>query len=199
MNSTATLPSAPPKIDRARLSAADWENAALELLAEDGVAAVAVEPLAKRLGVTKGSFYWHFPTRDALLEAALQRWEADDRGDLMARVEVIEDPRERLRHLIRLTSRTLRTHRILAALLKAVDHPTVRPVVERINTQRLQYMTQIFRDAGIDAETAGHRARMAYTSYVGFMQLALTRGMPKLAREELERYVEHIVELLVPN
>ena len=61
-----------------RLSAEDWAQAALDLIAEQGVAAVAVEPLARRLGVTKGSFYWHFPSRDALLQAALERWEANE-------------------------------------------------------------------------------------------------------------------------
>jgi len=61
-----------------RLSADDWARAALELIAEQGVAAVAVEPLARRLGVTKGSFYWHFRSRDALLQAAIERWEQED-------------------------------------------------------------------------------------------------------------------------
>ena len=58
-----------------RLSADDWAREALDQIAEQGVASVAVEPLARRLGVTKGSFYWHFPSRDALLQAALERWE----------------------------------------------------------------------------------------------------------------------------
>ena len=54
-------PSRKPKERNGRLSAEDWAQAALDLIAEQGVAAVAVEPLARRLGVTKGSFYWHFP------------------------------------------------------------------------------------------------------------------------------------------
>ncbi|MBP8098362.1 MAG: helix-turn-helix transcriptional regulator, partial [Arenimonas sp.] len=61
-----------PKIEKPRLSAEDWARAALDVIAEQGLAAVAVEPLARRLGVTKGSFYWHFPSREALLVAALQ-------------------------------------------------------------------------------------------------------------------------------
>lgn len=65
----------PEKTDRApRLRAVDWAQAALDVVATDGVNAVAVEPLARKLGVTKGSFYWHFPSRDALLHAALERW-----------------------------------------------------------------------------------------------------------------------------
>ena len=52
-----------------------WIEGAFELLGEAGVAGVRVEPLAKRLGVTKGSFYWHFRDRQALLDAVLTHWE----------------------------------------------------------------------------------------------------------------------------
>jgi AcrR family transcriptional regulator len=58
-----------------RLSPADWERAALEAIAAKGLGAVAVEPLARTLGVTKGSFYAHFSTRDDLIDAALASWE----------------------------------------------------------------------------------------------------------------------------
>ena len=62
-----------------RLSAADWIGAAMEAIVESGVRAVAVEPLAVRLGATKGSFYHHFPNRDALILAALAEWERSQR------------------------------------------------------------------------------------------------------------------------
>ena len=70
------------KKDRSKLSAGDWEQQALELIAEKGIRAVAVESLARRMGVTKGSFYWHFPNRDALLEQSLLRWEKHDETNL---------------------------------------------------------------------------------------------------------------------
>src|SRR5690242_19694587 len=60
---------------RKRLTPQDWADAALAAIAEGGLAAVAVEPLAARLSTTKGSFYWHFANRDALMRAALERWE----------------------------------------------------------------------------------------------------------------------------
>src|SRR5262249_32384697 len=57
------------------LRAEDWEDAALEALGSSGLAAVNVQSLARTLGVTKGSFYWHFADREALLKATLARWE----------------------------------------------------------------------------------------------------------------------------
>src|SRR4051794_41644168 len=60
---------------RESLTGSDWTEAALEALARGGLTAVAVEPIAKSLGATKGSFYWHFADRNALLESALELWE----------------------------------------------------------------------------------------------------------------------------
>src|SRR6476660_3754249 len=94
LSMVATATTLEPK---GRLTAAHWEQAALDTLSEMGLGAVAVESLARRLGVTKGSFYWHFPTREALIKAARERWERGDEEVVMAQVEDIADPRERLR------------------------------------------------------------------------------------------------------
>src|SRR5690348_18444965 len=97
-SAAAPDPAQPPRRGRAhtRLSAADWERGALEMIAQEGVGALAVEALARRLGVTKGSFYWHFKNREALLQAALNRWEVDDTRELSGHVEAVgEHPRER--------------------------------------------------------------------------------------------------------
>ena len=64
-----------PAADAGPLSRERWASEALKAMARGGVAAVAVEPLARALGVTKGSFYWHFKNRDALIAAALERLE----------------------------------------------------------------------------------------------------------------------------
>src|SRR6185437_12896713 len=82
------------KPERTRLSAEDWEVAALDLIAEQGVGALAVEALARQLGVTKGSFYWHFRTREALLNAALERWEQYGEREIIDEIAQITDPRK---------------------------------------------------------------------------------------------------------
>ena len=67
MVQSSRVPARKPAASATRLSSADWEGAALDSLAEHGLAGLAVEPLARQLGVTKGSFYWHFADREALL------------------------------------------------------------------------------------------------------------------------------------
>ncbi|MFC0682759.1 TetR/AcrR family transcriptional regulator [Lysobacter korlensis] len=196
MNSIA----ANAKPDRAgRLNADDWAQAALDLIAEQGVAAVAVEPLARRLGVTKGSFYWHFPSRDALLVAALERWEKVEQESVFGSLEAVADPRERLRALFHLVAHEYTSHVIYSELLKALDHPAVQPVIGRVSQRRLDYLTASFRQAGLGRTDAQHRARLAYAAYVGFLQLNLQLHHARLQHDEFEAYVEHVMATLIPS
>ncbi|UOV06484.1 TetR/AcrR family transcriptional regulator [Pseudoxanthomonas sp. F37] len=190
-------PSTPTR--NARLSADDWAQAALDLIAEQGVSAVAVEPLARRLGVTKGSFYWHFPSRDALLQAALERWEAVEQESIFGSLEQVADPRERLRALFQLVGHEVKPHIIYSELLKALDHPSVQPVIDRISQRRLEYLVAMFRQAGLQRTDATHRARLTYAAYVGFLQLSLQLQQPRMTSEEFETYLEHVISTLIPT
>ena len=184
--------------ERGRLSADDGAEAALDLIAEQGVAAVAVEPLARRLGVTKGSFYWHFPSRDALLQAALERWETVEQEEVFGRLEALPDPRERLGALFQLVAHEFKSHVVYSALLKALDHPAVQPVIERVSQRRLDYLTASFRQTGLGRTEAVHRARLTYAAYVGFLQLNLQLHQARMPQDEFEDYVAHLTRTLVP-
>jgi AcrR family transcriptional regulator len=186
------------KPERTRLSAEDWEDAALVLIAEQGVGALAVEALARQLGVTKGSFYWHFRTREALLQAALERWEQYGEREVINRIEEIPDPRERLPELFRRVAHELQPHRVYAALLKALDHPLVVPVIARASNRRMDFLHTAYREAGLQGNEALNRARLTYAAYVGFLQLNFTLGLPRLSHEEFDQYIEHMISTLIP-
>ena len=181
-----------------RLSADDWAREALEQIADAGVASVAVEPLARRLGVTKGSFYWHFPSRDALLQAALERWEHDEQAAYGA-LESIADPTERLRALFHLIAHHNKTHVIYSELLKSVDHPAVQAVLDHVLERRVGFLFGSFRQAGLSQKDALHRARMTYAVYVGFLQLELPKFQARQPIEGFEGYIEHMMATLIPK
>ena len=187
------------KPERTRLSAEDWEDAALSLIAEQGVGALAVEALARQLGVTKGSFYWHFRTREALLQAALERWEQYGEREVISQIEAIPDPRVRLPELFRRVAHELQPHRVYAALLKALDHPQVVPVMARVSQRRMDFLNTAYTEAGLPPEQALNRSRLTYAAYVGFLQLNFTLGLPRISHEEFDGYVEHMIATLIPN
>ncbi len=180
------------------LSREDWTEAALEALGREGMQAVAIDPLARRLGATKGSFYWHFTGRDALVAAVLERWEQRDTVELVAEIERIEDPRERLVSLARIAFEgAARGADAQAGVLAAAADPRVAAVLARVTTTRLEVLERLYRDAGVAAPDAARHARLTYAMYVGMGDLL--RAAPAAARtpDEVEADIEHVVEMLV--
>ena len=176
-----------------RLSADDWTRAALAALADGGLAAIAVEPLAARLGATKGSFYWHFAGRDALVAATLERWERTATEDVITAIGVEPDLAARLRLLM---SHALDGGaRVELALQPSAAHPLVAPVLARVTLRRLDYLTALFRDLGFEPDIARERSVLAYTAYLGHAQL--THATPDAAPDPLRRYIESVTALLI--
>jgi AcrR family transcriptional regulator len=163
---------------KGQLTKGDWAEAALAALAEGGLAAIAIEPLAARLGATKGSAYWHFPNREALVRAALERWELEQTDAVIARVEVADEPREQLRLLFVAAFADPESSRVQLALHAAAADPVVAPVLARVTERRIDYLAMLYGKIGFPAEDAARRAVLAYTTYLGTIQLRRSvRGM----------------------
>jgi AcrR family transcriptional regulator len=176
----------------------DWIKAAEAALAEAGPSGVAVLPLAKRLGATRGSFYWHFDDRAQLLDEALRRWEQRTVDDIISSVESIPDPRQRLRALLQVafTSKPEATIEVVLAGHNA--DPQVQPVLTRIAERRLTYLRDCFVASGVAADEATKRSAMVYAAYVGWMLLHAgtpTALLQPVLGTELADVLEHLLTL----
>ncbi|MEP6854337.1 MAG: TetR/AcrR family transcriptional regulator [Pedococcus sp.] len=188
---------------REPLSAGDWTEAALDALARGGLAAVAVEPLAKALGATKGSFYWHFADRNALLQATLELWERRSTDRVLAGIDGTQDGATRLRNLVRLAFLSVqaddlgRAGSIELALQANASHDLVAPILERVTKRRVVALTELYAALGLTQARARDRATLAYTAYLGHAQMA--HATPQLLPQgrALRPYVERIVTALV--
>lgn len=158
---------------RRRLTPDDWITAALGAIADGGLAAVGVEPLAARLGATKGSFYWHFENRDALLEAAIRRWEKETTTDVVTEITTAHDaPASQFRRLVASVIERAEQDRVGPALLASAAHPAVAPALERVTAARLDLIVTMLRRLGFPPAEARSRALLAYSAYLGHGQLA---------------------------
>jgi len=157
-----------------RLSRDDWTAEALRALGAGGLAAVAIEPIAARLGATKGSGYWHFRGRADLVAATLARWEAEHTEEVIAQADTGNDPVGRLRELLRVVLGRSGPFRVELALLASSEDPLVAPTVRRVTQRRIDYLTGLFTELGFDRIQADRRALLAYTTYLGHAQLART-------------------------
>lgn len=184
---------------RSNLTAEAWAEAALEVIASDGFDAVAIEPLARQLGVTKGSFYWHFSNREALLRAALQRWEKAETVDILARAGPESDPYQRIVKLFKAANSSYRAGRLYLAIAAAEDKPMVQVFVRRVSEQRLQYLFDCYRALGYGTALARHWARFAYATYMGNLQIS--RDTPELmpGGSTYGDYVKLMIQTLIPQ
>jgi AcrR family transcriptional regulator len=161
-----------PRQGQPTLTAADWAEAALQLVAETGLSGLTVDALAARLGVTKGSFYWHFKGRADLLAAALQRWEQRATTETMKGLDAIPDVRRRLELILETSAQQPRARSLYAALAGAADDPVVRPVLDRVASARIAYLEKCYSELGIGRALARAKAVFAYAAYRGLLQLA---------------------------
>ena len=167
-----------------RLGKQEWIEAALRSLAEHGVDAVRVERLAEALQVTKGSFYWHFQDRDALLSAMLEAWQARATNDIIAMVEARGgETGARIRALgLTVFNADGRLDRQVRAW--AANDEQARAAQVKIDQRRLGYLEQLFKELGFSTAQANARATFSYHALIG--QFAMNaKGKPKPGQLEI--------------
>lgn len=135
---------------------------------------MAIEPIAARLGATKGSGYWHFAGRAALVDATLERWEHEHTELVIAEIERYDGAMERLRALLRAVIGHAGPQSVELALLASADDPVVAPRLRRVTKRRVDYLAGLFCELGFADQEAARRSLLAYTTYLGHAQLART-------------------------
>lgn len=146
----------------------------MEAIAVGGLSAIVLDPLARSLGVTKGSFYAHFRNRDELIDAALAYWESTHGAVGLAVFAGISDPVERFETLLRSAidfSQSLAPS-VHVHLLGELDNPRVRTVVHRVTEDRIALIARTFEELGHESRSAQRKARLVYATYVGLLFLA---------------------------
>lgn len=181
-----------------RLSDRQWIDAGLRALARDGIDAVRVERLADDLNVTKGSFYWHFKDRGALLAALLQAWRQRATGAIIDEVEARGGSAlERLRTLC------LITYQADARLERAVRDWAAKDLaansaLKEIDDRRLAYLRALFSELGFPPAEAKARARLSYDACLGQILVAKRSEMQRhgVQQREMDAYIKRVVGIL---
>ena len=150
-----------------RLSRQEWIDAGLKAMAGDGVDAVRIERLAAALKVTKGSFYWHFKDRDALLEALLEAWRSRATTAIIDAVEAKGgDARAKLANLFTIVS-VIEGQLDRAIRSWAAQDRAAASALKEVDRQRLDYLLILFMGVGFNAAEALGRARLVYHALIG--------------------------------
>ena len=208
MSLPPTRPVRPPALRRSRaatetaagrtsLTPETWVEAATTVLIDQGIDHVRVDVLAGQLGVTRGSFYWHFRDREDLLRRVLQTWSERATEQLTRRLEsASSDPHEQLRDVIslpfrgRAAARAARIELALRAWARRDD--MARQAVDAADAARIGYHAQVFAALGFAAEEAGMRAFLLYSYEVA--ESLLHRQGTAAQRQQRAAFVERLMQ-----
>lgn len=188
-----------PKAAETSLGRSDWIEAAIAMLAEDNVEALRVDTLAEKLGVTKGSFYWHFKGRDDLLLAVVESWRLTMTSEVRALIfDKSGTPWERLERLLRIAisgrpdvpggpfEMTLRDW--------ARRDSKVAEVVRAVDAERIAFAVQLYREAGLSEADAQDYAEAHMAVVIGIRMTMVGND-----RDEIKRRRRIAGALLLPR
>jgi len=178
-----------------RRSKDDYLDAGMAVLAEAGIGAVTIATVCRRLDVTKGSFYHHFPSGPAFHAALLERYE-DEYGrrriEAVARLETIE---ERLDALVE--RGVTRDHGAESALRAwSRSDPAAAEVVQRVDAARSRFLVEVLVGAGMPRREAAVHADVATALVAGAqaMQHPVDERRLRAMLQEHRRWIEHTLE-----
>lgn len=199
MMSTDTMARTRNPATRTTCTPETWIDAATEVLVDQGIDHVRVDLLAQELGMTRGSFYWHFKDREDLLRRVLQAWRERATEALTQRLERAHaDPREQLQDVITLPWRgraALRAARIeLAIRAWARRDLMAAQAVREADESRLGYISQLFSALGFSVMDARRRAYVLYSALLGD---SLMTDLPEQATSVQRRERQSLVERLL--
>ena len=175
---------------KSRLSVEDWLQAGYDLLAEHGVRALKVERLCQQLGVTRGSFYWHFEDMESYRAALVESWNAfleDDRRSL-GELDALP-PRERLSAMM--SALTSPQHWMLERAMRewARTDPVAAANIRAADGRLLRSVTKAYADYGFTQPDAKLRAELTFAAGIGLLHVAGSAAQAQKAAQR-ERFLD---------
>jgi AcrR family transcriptional regulator len=172
-----------------QLSAQDWLDQGLKTLATQGFAALKAEPLAKAMGVSRGSFYWHFADIGAFHAAILEYWREVAAEAIIAHVEAASSGADPLIVLLqRVYSEKLALERAVRSW--ATFDAAAKAAVQAIDRRRLDYIESLIRARSVATDVAQARAQILYWAFLGY---ALSDKM--LSKAQREAFIAELTRI----
>ena len=149
-----------------RLTRDDWITHGLRTLAKDGANALKVGPMATRLKVSRGSFYWHFRDIGDFRAQLLQSWQERSTDQVIRDLDARQAEPDRLRAFMK---RAFAGKRDLDRAVRswAAEDQEVAGIVAAVDARRVAYIAKMLVTAGVESKKAPPRAAFLYWAYLG--------------------------------
>ena len=170
----------------------NWLEAACDCLIKSGIDQVKIERLSKIAGISRSSFYWNFNSRQDLLDALLDHWEATNTGPMLRAIDgaIAEGPKG----IYRVTALWIEEKEFLPAYDTAIRNwarrdKEVAKRLQNVDNKRIEALTRLLGMYGHELEAAAARARLMYYNQVGYYALEV-RESKSLRNSRIPLYLK---------
>lgn len=152
-----------------------WLEAGFQMLAQGGIDSVRVDRISKKIGLTRGSFYWHFKSRAEFLDAMLELWHQKGTHDIIALVEQEKlNPNKRLLTLLNLTTKSPGSQyggkfTEMAIRIWGSNHTEAANVIKQVDADRVAFVNKLLLEMQVEPALASMLAEIIYNAYIGMM------------------------------
>lgn len=172
------------KLASKRISKAEWLSAALETLEIEGIIGVNIEKLARKLGIAKSGFYWHFKNRADLLKQMLEYWTHEFTEVVIANADSMQGPaHKRLESVMHMIPQFELNKLDAAIYLWSKSDPQARKALNRVFKMRLDYIRKLFNELGFNGDELEMRVRLFVVYHS--LEYIFFENEPKAKQERL--------------
>lgn len=175
-----------------RLNRDDWLQHGLKILSQKGFSKISAGYMARELGVTRGSFYWHFDDIETFQQLLLDRWRSVTTLQTIERIDGTTSGHLRLNLILR---RAFDADRELERGVRAwaTSHAPAADAVATVDEERMQYLENILVSSGLDGQKARSRARFLYWTYLGHVMNGSAKKT-MVSREEIDDFANILLK-----
>lgn len=175
-----------------RLNKDDWLQHGLKTLSKKGFSKLSAGYMARELGVTRGSFYWHFDDIEMFQQLLLDRWRSVTTLQTIKTIDGSASGHLRLNLILR---RAFDADSELERGIRAwaTSHVPAANAVATVDEERMQYLEDILVSSGLNRQKARSRARFLYWSYLGHVMNG-SLGETTVSREEIDDFADILLK-----
>ncbi|PCI87996.1 MAG: hypothetical protein COB24_04475 [Hyphomicrobiales bacterium] len=150
-----------------------WIEAGFQMLSEGGIDSVRVDRISKKIGLTRGSFYWHFKNRAELLDAMLELWYQKSTNDIIELIEQEKtNPNNQLSALLNLTAKDVDAKyggkfTEMAIRIWSKSSPKAADIIKQIDLERVKFVNKLLNEMNVEPALASFLAEIIYNAYIG--------------------------------
>jgi len=173
----------------------DWVKLGYQQFSKSGVSGIVIEKMAKKLKVNKSSFYWHFSTKEAFIQAIIDYWESESTSKVISMVSIEATPEDRFDKLIELSflkdnlldfffylKKYARTNEKLALKMRDLDN------------QRIKFTAEILEDIGFSSSESKTKSSIFYKYLIGYHEMIRHREQSQDYIAEVKNELRHFIK-----